>query len=1365
MKNFKQPLNSNVFMIMILISFILSNLVSSQYAELTTTDGVCDLQYFFLKVQPGQLDHCVSFSPEFGQTEVCGWSSDNNANNLFNNNQGEEQDHHMGMGLADSPTNAITSVSFVQISGIDTMTGVQLSMNGLNSDPFEFKFYGSNDAGTCGAVVLGNGSNTIDFIPLSSNYVSYKYICVQALNTGQVLLSQIKFGCPPTSAPTKAPTFLPSLEPTSYPSSNPSMEPFTTMPLMSPTDIPSVEPSQFPLSRLPTPAPSVDPTPQPSAVPSTCHLHYYFLKIGELHKCEYNYFGYPSDVSLCAYSPSDATNSSGVILYNNNNGEETDAGMGISDTHYISGQDFLQIGGINTLHDVSLKMNGVGPGEGFIFYGTNQQGNPFSMKDNVVLGSGNENDKWVLLDPIYKQYTYVSVMSTSGDVLLSQIKFECETPTAFPSSVPVSSMPTKKPTFLPTMKPTKKPSLVPSAMPTDCHSQYYFFKIDMTDMTYCIPYHNGVTICGWNINNDHTNPNAILYNSNENPNEAYNGVGLWSTPDHGITTTSFIQIEGLQNLLKPGISMHSTTADACFVLSGTNEKGDIANDPSKTLGESCEEGVFIDLLKEYQNYQYVSVRANTSSVSVLLSELRFYCPTPAPSLKPTFTPTIHPTSKFPTSNPSFGPSFAPSSMPSSAIPSVQPSLSPSSRPTLLPTPCVRQYFFMKVGLGTTYQSTMSLGYYGNVDLFGYKNVDGVNTPWYLYSVDEGVQLDNGVGLKSDPDTKPDDPEANEIIVGTYIVIAGLQNLDDVQMSIGGVTEDDVWIFYGSFSKEIDTNDVEIVRGSKNGVFVPLEDKTNGISFKQFPYVKVTVLSGSALLQEIRLDCVSPSAEPTVTPSFVPSVVPTVSTRKPSYSPSYMPTHCYTQYFFNKLNIPTSGGNTTCVYYKPNVQVCGFDNSGVPMNLYSTYQSNLESSDEGLGLQMTTNHEIVSSTFIQLSGLQLLDSVSFDMHSVKGSEQFIFYGSNELGVRGDYSLGIGGNEYESHFFALNTEYKNYPYVSVTAVSEGYGVMLAELRYDCLNPTNSPTEAPVVPSIKPSMQPIICRTQYTFLQEGHNPLAPCHSYSAPGQTIELCGYNNDLDLGGPNITNLWSTNQGTEMEAGIGLEVIPNHAISDKSFVQISGLDLLLEVALDVHSMYADAEFLIYGSNTPYVIEEFIQRGTASMMMFDLDPSYRNYKYLFVTAAYPEKSVLLFQVGYRCTDTYTPTIAPTNTIFSFEPTWGSTTIPSFKPSELPTTDSPSTMTPSSIPTNATLAPGGDVVVKNSNLPSWSVALLASLLVIIVIACLTFWGCGYLHDKQLAYAEDRSAPNLILSRNEVNDTTQPLLARDVEANNHRP
>ena len=83
---------------------------------------------------------------------------------------------------------------------------------------------------------------------------------------------------------------------------------------------------------------------------------------------------------------------------------------------------------------------------------------------------------------------------------------------------------------------------------------------------------------------------------------------------------------------------------------------------------------------------------------------------------------------------------------------------------------------------------------------------------------------------------------------------------------------------------------------------------------------------------------------------------------------------HTQYYFNKLSIPTSGGNVTCVTYKPDIHVCGFDNSGTPMNLYSTYQLNIPASDEGLGLQNTTGHEIVSSTVIQLSGLQFLDSV-------------------------------------------------------------------------------------------------------------------------------------------------------------------------------------------------------------------------------------------------------------------------------------------------------------------------------------------------------------------------------------------------------
>lgn len=214
--------------------------------------------------------------------------------------------------------------------------------------------------------------------------------------------------------------------------------------------------------------------------------------------------------------------------------------------------------------------------------------------------------------------------------------------------------------------------------------------------------------------------------------------------------------------------------------------------------------------------------------------------------------------------------------------------------------------------------------------------------------------------------------------------------------------------------------------------------------------------------------------------------------------------------------------------------------------------------------------------------------------------------------------------------------NYYCVGLSATKNGLAQSSADLVAD-VYPTARPSSRS---SVYPSPAPTQCHVQYMFLKVDMNPMPECQSYS--NQSVSLCGYAADAK-GNYVASKLWSNNAGQEANAGLGLVSVTGHAISSKSFVQINGASLLVDLAFDVHSAFGETDYIFYGSHSPGLPYNPNDGSTVLLLRsnqmgrfmylpvydgFGSTVDYRNYPYLFLTSADPSKTVLLFQIRYRC-----------------------------------------------------------------------------------------------------------------------------------------
>ena len=164
-----------------------------------------------------------------------------------------------------------------------------------------------------------------------------------------------------------------------------------------------------------------------------------------------------------------------------------DYGVGFEETtdHEMLPGYSIYIEGLNNLTHVELSMCAEDDSNNLYaweWYGTNG----FNEKD-VLLVSGdyNSNPKgWFF--PVqnekqsWRDFKYIKVVATKGQVLLASVRFECLTPTVQPSFEP-TVWPSDRPvTIRPSFRPTALPSVNPSLTPTPCHLQYYFAKLVST---------------------------------------------------------------------------------------------------------------------------------------------------------------------------------------------------------------------------------------------------------------------------------------------------------------------------------------------------------------------------------------------------------------------------------------------------------------------------------------------------------------------------------------------------------------------------------------------------------------------------------------------------------------------------------------------------------------------------------------------------------------------------------------------------------------------------------------------------------------------------------------------------------------------
>jgi len=428
---------------------------STLVTQTSGPDG-CYNQFFFLKVQPGKLPHCVAYPYDIF---ACGYLSNNQPVSLWNDNQNDENQFEVGIGVNDTAhSNALIATSFIQLN-VSSLPGVGINFQHYTASTggpiFTAQVFGSNTEGECNVPskddpdfntrYLGDNIdfpyNTVDGIPEPKpstdfidltypNYLGYKYICVKAVDdanypTQQVLLSQIRFTCNPTSEPTLLPTLTPTFHPTKSPTKKP-----TRQPTFKPTQAPSFAPTTL----GPTSAPSFGPSVAPTSGPTLCHIHYYFNKLGDLTQCDY-FTPFPS-IRLCA----ETNTGTKVDLFNNNLGDdELEAGMGqttngkLATDNFIavtdSGDDYyLQLCGYNEvdLEDMNLMMHHVDGDATFAWYGVNGNG----VQDPVPLVVGDYHQNGVYLLPgngqkSYKDYPCLNIRATHGKVLLSLIRYDC----------------------------------------------------------------------------------------------------------------------------------------------------------------------------------------------------------------------------------------------------------------------------------------------------------------------------------------------------------------------------------------------------------------------------------------------------------------------------------------------------------------------------------------------------------------------------------------------------------------------------------------------------------------------------------------------------------------------------------------------------------------------------------------------------------------------------------------------------------------------------------------------------------------------------------------------------------------------------
>lgn len=133
-----------------------------------------------------------------------------------------------------------------------------------------------------------------------------------------------------------------------------------------------------------------------------------------------------------------------------------------------------------------------------------------------------------------------------------------------------------------------------------------------TSQTYTV---NGVTITAYGYNNGVA---AKLFGKQDGGDE--NGLGLYGTSDHEITTTGFVQLD-LANLwaLNPitvTMSIGSVQHDESWDIFGSNTKG---SKGTELLTGSLDAPNTFNLAVGIENYRYVSVQADCGDV--LLSTL------------------------------------------------------------------------------------------------------------------------------------------------------------------------------------------------------------------------------------------------------------------------------------------------------------------------------------------------------------------------------------------------------------------------------------------------------------------------------------------------------------------------------------------------------------------------------------------------------------------------------------------------------------------------------------------------------------------------------------------------------------------------
>jgi len=109
---------------------------------------------------------------------------------------------------------------------------------------------------------------------------------------------------------------------------------------------------------------------------------------------------------------------------------------------------------------------------------------------------------------------------------------------------------------------------------------------------------------------------------------------------------------------------------------------------------------------------------------------------------------------------------------------------------------------------------------------------------------------------------------------------------------------------------------------------------------------------------------------------------------------------------------------------------GFENNGTPFQLFEKTDGGDEN---GLGFKLTSDNEIDSSNFIELSLSQLWaanpTNLSMSIGSVQSGESWTIYGSNTLGQLGTLLLS-GNTDYPTSFTLPNSAI-NFPFLSITA----------------------------------------------------------------------------------------------------------------------------------------------------------------------------------------------------------------------------------------------------------------------------------------------------------------------------------------------